>query len=343
MDLPQEYVINKIFDYARRVVYKGGRGLYNFACPICNEGSSASKKRRGYYFLREDYFFCQNCQRHWNPVEWIKEAGGISYQEIVEESKNYANTFDEVIQRHTAEAVAIRKAVEPTLPADCINLSDPVQLEYYKDNKMVQECLAYISKRRLSTAVNRPKNFYISLVDELHKNRLCIPFYNEHGKIVYYQTRAIRETTEGAKYYCKKNADKPLYGIGNLDRSLEHIFLFEGPIDSMFCSNGLGMCGLTMTEYQRSQMESFRMHKKVWVIDNQMETKEVRTRYQELIETGDLIFCWPTELQQIEPRIKDFNDLCMVAERDCISTEYILKHSKAGVAAEEALFGKKDS
>jgi hypothetical protein len=72
-----------------------------------------------------------------------------------------------------------------TLPFNAINLSDPIQQQYYRDETVVQDALRYISDRRLNTAINQT-TFYLSLVDYIHANRLIIPFLDLNKKILFY-------------------------------------------------------------------------------------------------------------------------------------------------------------
>ena len=326
-DIPLEYVINRIYEFSKNVTRKSGQQIYNFSCPICNEGKSKTK-RRGYYFTKENYFYCQNCQKSWNPVNWIMEVSNATFKEVMVEASEHDNTFNEIITKQSAPIV---KGPQPSLPHDSINLSDPLQLQYYKDNKEVQLCLKYIRDRRLNSAINKPKNFYISLTDDIHKNRLCIPFYDISGKIVYYQTRALHEKDEAiAKYFSKKDTEKSLYGINNITSKLEYIFIFEGPIDSMFCENAVAACGLALTVKQQDQLDHYRMFDKIWVLDNQLDNQDVSNKYKELIDKGESVFFWPTEFKLY----KDVNAVCVATGKDHIPTRFILKNTFKGMEAQ---------
>jgi len=64
MVIPTEYIIVKIRQHTKRPTKLKHRvGVYNFECPICNEGKSAGKKKRGYFMADEGYFYCHNCNR----------------------------------------------------------------------------------------------------------------------------------------------------------------------------------------------------------------------------------------------------------------------------------------
>ena len=326
MDLPVNYILDVIYQNCKRVKHSKHE-VYNFECPICNEGKSSGKKRRGYYFVKEGYFHCQNCQRSWSPSDWIMSVERISFKELMKEAGEHDNTFNEIINKHTD--VPIKKN-QHSLPYDSINLSDPVQLQYYRDKKEVQDCLKYIQDRKLNTAINRPKTFFISLADRIHRNRLCIPFYDLMGKIVYYQTRALyQKDADIAKYLSKKDADKTLYGINNISSSLEYIFLFEGPIDSMFCQNGVAVCGLTLSSIQQEQLDKYRLFNKIWVLDNQLDNPDVLEKYSELIDKGETIFFWPKEFESY----KDSNEVCVATNKNYIPPKFYITNALSGMKA----------
>ena len=327
MDIPLNYVLEKVYQNCKRVTHKN-HNVYNFECPVCREGKSSGRKKRGFFFVNENYFHCQNCQRSWGAIDWIMCVDHSTFKEVMTEAREHDNTFNEIIER---QATPQARKKQPSLPYDSINLSDPIQLKYHQDKKEIQMCLKYIINRRLNTAVNRPKTFYISLTDMIHKNRLCIPFFDLNGKIVYYQSRALYDKdAEIAKYLSKAGDEKSLYGINNINPSLEYIFIFEGPIDSMFCANGTAACGLCLTDKQKDQLDKYRMFGKIWVLDNQLDNPEVHDKYKELIDNGESVFFWPKEFADY----KDVNDVCVATGLDAIPTKFLVSHALKGMQAE---------
>jgi hypothetical protein len=231
----------------------------------------------------------------------------------------------------------------PSLPDDSINLSDSTQLSYYKDNHIVQTALAYLKGRRLSTAINKC-NFYISLKDYTHKNRLVIPFLDTSGNFVHYQTRKLFEWDEKPNYLTKFNSDKSIFGIDRVDPTLEDVFIFEGPLDACFVRNGVAVAGINeghhrFTPIQLKQLEELKLYNKIWVLDNQWIDKAARLKTQVLLEMGECVFIWPEKFKQF----KDFNDICKHFGRDEISHSFIKKNSTCGKGAIlkfKVLFGK---
>lgn len=325
--LPIDYIVDKIYCYCTSI--KKHTDQFNFACPICKEGKSIHKKRRGYFFSKDGYFFCHNCQQSWNPAEWIHMVSGSSYKEIYKEARGYTHSIQEIIDKHdsTSEKKVVKNHI---LPHDCVNLTDSSQLSYYKDNQVVKDCLSYIEERRLSSAINKCNTFYVSLTDKIHRNRLVIPFYDYTGKIIHYQTRAIyTEDEENGKYLSKIGSTKSLFGVNNISEDLDYIFLFEGPIDSMFVKNGTAVAGLTLNSLQLEQLEQFRFHNRVWVLDNQLDNEDVRRQYKDLIDRGEKLVIWPERFKDF----KDLNEICVAGKRDSIPPEFLIQNTYSGVDA----------
>lgn len=331
--LSSEYIISKINQYTKRPIKLRHRNAYNFECPICNEGKSAGKKRRGYFMPEEGYFYCHNCNRGWAAIKWVQEVCNMSYKDVVNEAKDFGYSIEEFFETKTTKS---KKVDFGTLPEDSINLLDSSQINYYSNERVVQLCLHEIQRRRLNTAINRPRSFWVSLKDKVHKNRLCIPFYDDDNQIRFYQTRAVLPEDlkdDRPKYLSKLNADKRIYGINNIDPGGEYIFIFEGPIDSMFTSNGIAICGLHLTDIQHQILQKYSLYQRIWVPDNQLRDIAGKEKTFELLDSDERVFIWPKELKDF----KDLNDVCVHFKLDQISNKFIINNSFSGVEAKTRL------
>lgn len=327
MELNQEFLIETFYSYCRRPIHKKYQNVFNAECPVCKEGKSAGRTRRLFYFPHKQYFYCHNCVKSWRPFEWVKEITGWTFPEIVKknnekEGKVQANKF-------VRPVVQVQKVVEiPDLPENSIDLTDKTQLDYYKDNKFVKLALDYCEKRRLWTAVNSCKRFYLSLEDRVHKNRLVIPFISDNGKTTCYQTRALTENQ--FPKYLTKFGEKELFGANNIDGEIPYIFIFEGPIDSMFVKNGVAMASLAPTNHQLQQLNNLIGYEQIWVFDNDKNNKQTSRKIEKCIKQGMKIFVWPKEFQ----KFKDFNEICCNLKLDEIPWNFVVKNSAAGPEAQ---------
>jgi hypothetical protein len=337
MVVPLDYSVQKFYQYAGQPKYNRLTRTHQGCCPICREGKSWGKKKRCYFILDESIICCHNCGWYSAPIKWIETAGNMSYDEIMKESKTFDILPLDILKD---ENVPEKKPVIISrLPKDSINLSDINQINYYKNNNIVQKALAVIKKRRLNRAINKPGSLWLSLTDMVHKNRLIIPFYNEQNEIIFYQSRTILEKDLNLypKYLSKINSEKSLYGINKISSDIDYIFIFEGPIDSFFVKNGIAVAGIQenssnmFTTLQQSQLLSFKLQEKIWVLDSQWLDMASRRKTELLIKQGERVFIWPEKLGTV---FKDINELCVAYNKDEIDYNIFVKSSYSGLKAE---------
>ena len=328
--LPQDYVIQNLYSYCKRPIYKKYQRSYNAECCICHEGSSAGRKRRLFYFTGDRYFYCFNCGKSWNEINWIHEVSGKSYHEILRDTQNFTCSI-ELSAKLVKNSEPVKELVVPTIPDDSINITDINQCEFYKDNEKqyayIKHVRQYCEDRRLFTAVNRPKAFYVSFGDKVHKKRLIIPFYSELGKIDSYQSR----TLDGDTYpkYLTKFGEKGLYGENNITNDIPYIFVFEGPIDAMFVKNAVAVGGSSTTEKQEAFLKKCVDKEIIYVYDNDKDNKEMKKKIKNLIKDNKKIFIWPKEFR----KYKDINELCCSLCLDELPYKFIVQNSYSGVEA----------
>jgi len=314
MALTESFILHGFYTYAGDPSFNKYDGNYNACCPICREGSSWGKKKRLFYYPKTKSFYCFNCNKSWSALGWLSNVSGQSYDELL--SENSSEDFSKEIKN-----VELKKElILPSLPYDSINIMDPIQQKYYKNNRYFAKALDYIKERKLDVAINKAKNYFISFNDKVHKNRLIIPFYDTNNKIIFYQTRSIDKTEP--RYLGKMGHDKTIFGIENIDPDFDYIFLFEGPIDSMFVKNGVAVCGLTLTKTQREQLNNFPFHKKIWVLDNIYVSKDEETKQKvlRLLNDSEKVFKWPNI------KYKDFNEIAIDKNLNQINYNFILKN-----------------
>lgn len=323
--LPEEYISQQFLIYAGYAKRKS-TGIYEGGCPVCKEGKSWGVKRRLFYIPKYDNIHCKNCNQSWNPKQWIHTVSGKSYYEIDKECKEFEYIPSELLNRESNVQIFNQ---EP-LPMDSINLSDKQQLYFYNNNEVMKECLKFMKRRRLDKAVNRPENFYLSLKDWTHKNRLVIPFTNDVKKIEFYQSRTILNNPldELPKYLGKSGGEKTVFGADRISTDLEYIFIFEGPIDAMFVKNGVAIAGVDITSKQQEILNQFPFHKKIWVLDNIHVDKTALEITKKLITQNETVFIWDKISY-----VKDINDICIAKKLNEFPFYYLIKNSFSGIQA----------
>jgi hypothetical protein len=342
--LPQEYIVQKYYQYAGYPKYKKSSNTYEAGCPICREGSSWLRKRRCYYLVEDNIICCHNCGWFGKPLKWIQEVSNQTYEEIIKEVRTY-DILPTDISTDKAEPDPVK--IIHKLPLDCINLFDDHQINYHKNNAVVQKAIEVIKARKLDIAVNRPKSLWLSLTDRVHKDRLIIPFYDEKDEIIFYQSRTILNQSRDKlpKYLSKINGEKSLYNLNNIDPELDYIFVFEGPIDAFFVKNGTAVAGIQensnnmFSSLQQSQINGFNLFKRIWVLDSQWQDKASRVKTKRLIDMNETVFIWP---EKIGRSCKDINDVCLAANINQISPKFIISNSYTGLKAKLLMSEIKD-
>ena len=325
MNLPEDYIVEKFYQFAGKPSKNRYNNTYQGSCPMCREGNSWLKKKRFYFIPKNNNVFCHNCGYSKTPLQWISEICNISISDVLFESNQSFSLSSLEVQKP--------KFVTETLPKDSINLFDKIQLDYYKDNSIVKKGLEFLDTRKLVNAVNIPKALYLSLVDKVHKNRLIIPFYDENDKIVYYQTRTILDSDNLTKprYLSKINSEKTIFNINNIYPDYDTIFIFEGPLNSCFIKNGVAIGGIQENSYQlytskqQDQIDNYKFHKKIWVLDSQWKDKAAYNKTKKLLELNESVFIWPKSLGS---KYKDFNDIAIALNCNHISPDFIKKYTR---------------
>jgi len=331
-ELPTDYVIAKFFELGFYPKHNRFNDTYQCSCPICKEGKSFGKKKRCFYIPENNLIYCHNCGWSSNPLKWIMRVSGMNYHDVCREISD--ESYDLLDIMSVDESIKIKKT--PSLPDDCINLFDNSQISYYSSNNIVQSAIKYLKDRRLDTAVNRPSSIYISLKDKIHKNRLVLPFKDISNQIIFYQSRKIFDWDKNPSYLSKINADKSIFNIENVDMfNDDTIYMFEGPIDSCFVKNGVGVAGInsgiaSFTPKQEEQLRGFKLFDKIWCLDSQYIDNTSKEKTLKLLENGEKVFIWP---EKIGKKYKDFNEMCIDKKIDQVPIDFIKKNSQCGPSA----------
>lgn len=315
MRIPESYVLSKFYSYSYDPIFRKHDGTYNAGCPVCKEGKSLGKKKRLFYYPESNTFHCFNCSKTWSAYSWITRVCNISKDELDYEIQTNTHSID--LERKTNNFTPILKKDLPDLPYDSINVFDETQQNFYLQTPIFKRALTYIKDRKLDVAINKSPKLFISLTDSLHKDRICIPFYDLNNKIAFYQTRCLDNSIP--KYLGKKGYDKTLFGIERIDPYIPVIFIFEGPIDAMFVKNGISAAGLSLTETQEAQLASFPFHEKIWVLDNPKFDKTAEEKTKEFVLNKKKVFKWKSEMSY-----KDFNEMAMFEDLNEIDYKIII-------------------
>ena len=127
--------------------------------------------------------------------------------------------------------------------------------------------------------------------------RLVIPFFDENNKMFAFQGRAFGN--EQPKYITiKLDPDKEkIYGLNRVDKN-KHIFVVEGPIDSLFLDNCIAVAG---ADFMKLPKENTTV-----IFDNERRNLEVLKQIEKTIYEGYEVVLWPDDIEE-----KDINDMIL--------------------------------
>ena len=275
--------------------------LFNFRCPHCGDSQKSKTKARAYlYRVKNDMFFkCHNCGQGQNLANFIKFVDPKLYESYL-------------LERYKKSAPATPKPKFDFKPTKFTNQTPIDDLKSIKDLPEDHPARLYCDDRKI------PEKYFdklflsdkfMTLVNEVKPNtykitkdhpRLIIPFYDTTGKIFAFQGRAFGK--EQPKYLTIKldeNKQK-VYGLDKVNFQ-KHIYITEGPIDSLFIDNCLAAGGADLFLKNKIPNENI-----TYIFDNEPRNKEIVKRMYKVIEQDFNVVIWPEDLQ-----LKDVNDMIM--------------------------------
>ena len=87
-----------------------------------------------------------------------------------------------------------------------------------------------------------------------------------------------------------------IFGLDRVNPN-ETVYVTEGPIDSIFVSNGIAMCG---ADVDVSSLD----YRLVFVFDNEPRNREIVNRIERTIDQGHQVVIFPKSIKE-----KDLNDM----------------------------------
>ena len=271
--------------------------LFNFRCPHCGDSQKSKTKARAYlYRVKNDMFFkCHNCGQGQNLSNFIKFLDPKKYGEYL-------------LERYKGSAPSTPQPkfdFKPTKFKETNLLDNCTKISNLKDDHPVKD---YIKKRLIPTQyyeiiylVNKFHNFANKVKPGIFKEkyehpRLIIPFFDVTGELFAFQGRAFGK--EQPKYITIKldETKQKVYGLERVNFQ-KHIYIVEGPLDSLFLDNCLAAGGADLTLRMPNTQVTY-------IFDNEPRNKEIIKRMYAVIENDYNVVIWPNHIQ-----LKDVNEM----------------------------------
>jgi len=272
--------------------------LANCRCPMCGDSSRSKVKARGYFYLKGNDFFyrCHNCNYGTNLYNFLEKISPAYCREYaLERWKNGENGNS----NYKKPKIEIKFETKQKL-----NKAFDFPTVASLDDDHV--CKKYVLKRRIPEKYHEillyAEKFPTNISSKLEENdpRLFIPVYDEIGDLVSYQGRSL--TNSSIKYITQHLLEKNAW-FGMSDLKDGEVFVFEGPIDSMFIPNSVATLGMG----NWSKIPEFLLGRKlIYVLDNEPRNKEVVKTMLDICNDKKNVCVWPEKI-----KYKDVNEMIL--------------------------------
>ena len=282
--------------------------LFNFRCPFCGDSQKHLHKARGYvYRKKNDYYYkCQNCgvgHTMYNFIDLIdpnlvKEYALERYANGETGNHNYKKPE---VKEMKFDKPVFKKKAKINLPKISDLPEEHFAVQYCIGRKLPKENFANLYY------ADSFKNFIDELLPDHEKElkeddpRLIIPFFDDDGSLLAIQGRALRDSK--IRYITIKLHEDSIkiFGLNTVNRD-EKVYVFEGPIDSMFIKNAVATADANL----RNAVNYIPKDKLVLVFDNEPRNRDIVKLMDMAIEEHYQICIWPEMMQE-----KDVNDMIL--------------------------------
>lgn len=300
----------------KQIVYKAGNRL-NFSCPYCGD-SNDGRKKRGNFYMDTLAYKCYN--------------GGCG---IYKDSISFFRDFSMYGKFNGDEREELRSIID-TNKTKRRSAIGKIDISYFFDNDISDLLIPrvdFMKKLRLQEVFGSSIHRYVTrrhqkpdmkFAWDSRKERLFLFNLTPDEKIIGLQVRNMNSIKGSSKYLTYKLSGiyekllrvtdseflerardvdpiSNVFGIGNLDFSND-ITVFEGPMDSFFWPNSVGLCSL-------ENRFPFDVDNKRYFYD---WDKAGITKSMDLLSKGETVFNWGKFLEEnsiTKNRKWDLNDL----------------------------------
>lgn len=290
--------------------------LINFSCPHCGDSKTNKLKARAYIIEQSNgkfYFYCHNCRRNDPFARFLQFLNPSLYQQYRLE-------------------VFKRDPERPMLPDNFkkkkIHFQNIEMLKKLSTLPTHHLARKYVDEREIPTKFHY-KLYYCANFYEFLKEidpekaltilkadqRLVIPFTDANGTVTSVTARSL--TGAEPKYLVVTFDEEALsvFGLDTVDFSKPY-YMVEGPIDSMFIDNCLGLGGQHYSDLFESFISPYRDNA-VFVYDNEPRNKYTVKAMRKTIKDGYKLVIWPDYVTE-----KDINDMKQAG----VDVDYILQN-----------------
>lgn len=286
-------------------------------CPICGDSETNKRKKRGYILKGRDVwvYMCHNgdcvANEAMKATNFLKLYFPGLYSDYIREVFSTTNKNNKNISKNQYYQDIVKEEYD--------EINDTKHFIPIKkgNGKLFDKAIEYCLKRKIPE--NIWKEWFVA-IDGRYQGRMIIPFFDNIGKIYYYQGRTL--TDQEPKYLNRRAIDeKECYNIYNIDKT-KPVVICEGPIDAMFIENSIATLGIKFSDKTKKILNEFKSY---YLFDNDKDGKKYSKRF---LEDEKYVFNWNKFLkdQNILVPVKDINDYILVSGKDKLTFEEIEKY-----------------
>ena len=305
-----------LLSFRLRNFKRKGNDQWNFSCPYCGDSKSNKSKARGYIYERQGRlrFHCHNCNVPGIDIpKLVKHLDPAMYDEYVKEK-----LMDDPKKHEKTDLQIFVNKMKPPVFAKATPLKHLKKISLYSPTSTVK---MWVNDRMLP-----PESHYRLFFCKQFKHwvneyclpgkfdedsltrdepRLIIPFLDSEGNLFGFQGRSFKKNTLVRYITIILDNTKPkIFGLDKVDLKLPHIYVVEGPLDSLFIPNCIASAGSDLT----SNLHRVPCDKSKFIVvyDNEPRNEEIVKKIEKAIDAGYNVCIWPDSIAE-----KDINDMVL--------------------------------
>lgn len=294
-------ILNTFFDEA----YESSEH-FNFRCNVCGDSQNNKFKKRGYILkTRKPWlYYCHNCGYSKSVRSWMKIYFPSNYRSMMDAIYRGEKPGKDIPSYKNI------KSEKPKLAAE----DEKLLIKTFKKAEKFPFVVEYCESRKIPKSVYS-KWFFAE--EGSFENRLIIPFYDKDGKVYYYQGRAMYSWML-PKYKSRKGSGfNNIYNYYFVNKE-NPVAVLEGPIDSIFVDNSVGVTGLKINDKRLAHFPN-----RFFLLDNDAAGKKSCLK---LLDKGEYVFNWQRFLSahSVQKDVKDVNDFIRFNTEGIVRLTYSL-------------------
>jgi hypothetical protein len=327
-----------LLSFRLRNFKRKGNDQWNFSCPFCGDSKTNKHKARGFIFERKGRlrYYCHNCNVPGVDVpKLVKHLDPMMYDEYVKEK-----LMADPIKREKTDVELFADKMKPPVFMKSSPLKHLKKISLFQPSSAVK---VWIDGRRIP-----PESHYRLFFckefkhwvneycipnkfdeDSLTRDepRLVIPFLDEEGNLFGVQGRSFKKDAAVRYITIIMDDSKPkVFGLDKIDLKLPHIYVVEGPLDSLFLPNCVASCGSDLTTNLHRIVDD--KSKFIVVYDNEPRNEEIVKKIEKAIAAGYQVCIWPDSMAE-----KDINDMVLAGYTPAKVVDIINENVYSGLKA----------